>query len=93
MYNNDRVTRRYSEPFKLKIDAFYKYNRRVSKRLVFEHQIIDIIKKRRKTLPREGEIKLMKSLNFDFEKKHLKVERDTLFCVLREHQMLKLRKK
>jgi putative transposase len=35
----------------------------------------------------------MRSLNDDFEKQHLKVGRDTLFNVLREHKMLTLRKK
>jgi len=35
----------------------------------------------------------MKSLSQDFEKKQLKVGRDTLFNVLREHKMLTLRKK
>jgi len=79
--------------FNLKRDAFYKFNSRVEKRHVFEHQIIDIVKKRRKSLPREGVRKLMKSLNKDFDKQQLKVGRDTLFRVLREHKMLTLRKK
>jgi len=79
--------------FNLKRDAFYKYNGRVNQRHVFEHQIIDIVKKRRKSLPREGVRKLMKSLNGDFEKQQLTVGRDTLFKVLREHKMLTLRKK
>ena len=35
----------------------------------------------------------MKSLNGDFEKQQLKVGRDTLFKVLKEHNMLTLRKK
>ena len=35
----------------------------------------------------------MKSLNQDFEKQQIKVGRDTLFNVLREHKMLTLRKK
>ena len=35
----------------------------------------------------------MKSLSQDFEKQQLKVGRDTLFNVLREHKMLTLRKK
>ena len=35
----------------------------------------------------------MKSLNKDFDKQQLKVGRDTLFKVLREHKMLTLRKK
>ena len=35
----------------------------------------------------------MKSLSQDFEKQQVKVGRDTLFNVLREHKMLTLRKK
>jgi transposase InsO family protein len=65
----------------------------VNQKHVFEHLIIDIVKKRRKSLPREGVRKLMKSLNKDFEKQQVKVGRDTLFNVLREHNMLTLRKK
>ena len=79
--------------FNLKRDAFYKYNRRVNQRHLFEQQVIDIVKKRRKSLPREGVLKLMTSLNNEFEKQHLKVGRDTLFNVLRDHNMLTLRKK
>ena len=79
--------------FNLKRDAFYKYNCRADQRHLFEHQIIDVVKKRRKSLPREGVRKLMKSLNQDFDKQQLKVGRDTLFKVLREHNMLTLRKK
>lgn len=37
--------------------------------------------------------KLIKSLNEDFDKQHLKVGRDALFKILREHNMLTLRKK
>ncbi len=58
-----------------------------------EQQVINIVKKRRKSLPREGVGKLMKSLNHDFEKQQVKVGRDTLFNVLRKHKMLTLRKK
>ena len=79
--------------FNLKRGAFYKYNCRVDQRLVFEHQIIDIFKKRCKSLPREGARKLMKSLNKDFEKQQLIVGRDTLFKELREHNMLTLKKR
>jgi hypothetical protein len=79
--------------FNLNRDAFYKFNCSVKKRDLFEHQIIDVVKKRRKSLPREGIRKLMKSLNQDFDKQQLKVGRDTLFKVLREHNMLTLRKK
>jgi len=79
--------------FNLKRDAYYKYNRRVKQRKSFEQQLLHIVKKRRKSLPREGVRKLMKSLNENFEQQQLKVGRDTLFKVLREHQMLTLRKK
>ena len=79
--------------FNSKRDAYYKYNRRVKQRKSFEQELLHIVMKRRKSLPREGVRKLMKSLNKDFEKQQLKVGRDTLFKVLREHQMLTLRKK
>jgi len=49
--------------------------------------------KRRKSLPREGVRKLKKSLKNEFINANLKVGRDTLFNVLRKHQMLTLRKK
>jgi len=79
--------------FNLKRDAYYKYNRRVKQRKSFEYEVLHIVQKRRKSLPREGVRKLMKSLNNDFEKQQLKVGRDTLFNILRKNQMLTLRKK
>ncbi len=81
------------ECFDLKRDAFYKYRNRHKQRHLFQNEIIEIVKQRRKSLPREGVRKLMKSLNNEFDKAKLKVGRDTLFKVLREHQMLTLRKK
>ncbi|WP_298239527.1 IS3 family transposase, partial [uncultured Algibacter sp.] len=79
--------------FGLKRDAYYKYKSRADKRLILEQQIINIVKKRRKSLPREGVRKLEKSLDDEFAKANLKVGRDTLFNVLRKHNMLTLRKK
>ena len=79
--------------FGLKRDAYYKYKARADKRLKLEQQIISIVKKRRKSLPREGVRKLTKSLDIDFNKANIKVGRDTLFNVLRKYQMLTLRKK
>ena len=49
--------------------------------------------KRRRSLPREGVRKLKISLEDEFTKANLKIGRDTLFNVLRKHQMLTLRKK
>ena len=37
--------------FDLKRDAYYKYNRRVKQRKSFEHQVLHIVQKRRKSLP------------------------------------------
>jgi hypothetical protein len=55
--------------------------------------MINIVRKRRKSLPREGVIKLMKSVNIDFIKANIKVGRDTLFNILKKHQMRTLRRK
>ncbi|WP_411801968.1 IS3 family transposase [Algibacter lectus] len=82
-----------SSCFGLNRDAYYKYKHRADKRLKLEQQIITIVRKRRKSLPREGVRKLEKSLKNDFIKANLKVGRDTLFNTLRKHQMLTLRKK
>ncbi|WP_253256272.1 IS3 family transposase [Formosa algae] len=82
-----------SSCFGLKRDAYYKFKNRADKRLKREQQIINIVRKRRKSLPREGVRKLVRSLNDDFTKANLKVGRDKLFKVLRAQGMLTLRKK
>jgi transposase InsO family protein len=51
------------------------------------------VHKRRRSLPREGVRKLKISLDDEFTKANLKIGRDTLFNVLRQHNMLTLRKK
>ena len=79
--------------FGLKRDAYYKFKTREQKRLEIENQIIQIIKKRRKSLPREGVRKMIRSLNDEFDKANIKVGRDTLFNMLRTNNMLTLRKK
>ena len=61
--------------------------------LKLEQQIINIVRKKRKSLPREGVRKLKVSLDDEFTKANLKGGRDTLFNILRKHQMLTLRKK
>ncbi|WP_296313111.1 IS3 family transposase [Winogradskyella sp. UBA3174] len=79
--------------FGLKRDAYYKFKNRADRRLEREQQIIKIVRQRRKSLPREGVRKLIRSLGNEFNKANLKVGRDTLFNVLRKHKMLTLRKK
>jgi putative transposase len=79
--------------FGLKRDAYYKYKYRADKRLKLEQQIIQIVNQKRRSLPREGVRKLKISLKNEFNKAKLKVGRDTLFNILRKHNMLIRRKK
>ena len=79
--------------FSLKRDAYYKYQKRYVKRKELESQVIELVHKRRRTLPREGTRKLMRSLKNDFQGQHLKIGRDRLFRILRENEMLVRRKK
>ena len=79
--------------FGLKRDAYYKYKCRADKRMVFEHNVVQIVKQRRRSLPREGTRKLIKSLDTNFKTAGLKVGKDTLFNILRKHDMLIHRKK
>ena len=79
--------------FSLKRDAYYKYQKRYVKRKQMENEVIKLVHKSRRILPREGTRKLMKSLKSDFENKHLKIGRDQLFRILREHDLLIRRKK
>ncbi len=60
-------------------DAFYKYKKRFVKRIKIENQVLEIVHKRRRTLPREGARKLMHSLKMDFEKHNIKIGRDQLY--------------
>jgi len=79
--------------FSLKRDAYYKYQKRYGKRIEMESQIVKLVNKSRRILPREGTRKLMKSLKNDFEKQHLKIGRDQLFRILRKNNLLIRRKK
>jgi len=74
-------------------DAFYKYKKRYVKRIKIENQVLEIVHKRRRTLPREGARKLMKSLKMDFQKHNIKIGRDQLLRILRDNNLLIRRKK
>lgn len=79
--------------FSLKRDAFYKYQKRYVSQKQVEHAVIKLVNQRRRILPREGTRKLIKALNNDFQNKNLKIGRDQLFRILREHELLVKRKK
>jgi putative transposase len=74
-------------------DAFYKYKKRYVKRIKIENQVLEIVHKRRRTLPREGARKLMRSLKIDFDKHNIKIGRDQLLRILRDNDLLIRRKK
>ena len=79
--------------FSQKRDAFYKYRKRYAEQKQVENVVIKLVGQSRRTLPREGTRKLMKSLKNDFQKNNLKIGRDRLFRILRENGLLIRRKK
>ena len=81
------------DAFSLKRDAYYKYHKRFVIKKQIEKEVVLLVRKSRRTLPREGTRKLIKSLHYDFQKQHLKIGRDKLFRILRENQLLVKRKK
>ena len=81
------------DAFSLKRDAYYKYQKRFVVKKQLEQTVISLVQKSRRTLPREGTRKLIKSLQDDFKKHHLKIGRDQLFRILRENELLVKRKK
>jgi putative transposase len=79
--------------FNLKRDAYYKFKKRYLKKKEVETQVLKLVKSSRQILPREGTRKLLKSLKPEFQKHNLKIGRDQLYHILREHNLLIRRKK
>jgi transposase InsO family protein len=79
--------------FDLTRDAYYKYQKRYRKRETEKTTVIAMVKKERKEQPRVGGRKLHEALQPSFEAAELKIGRDYLFDILREHNMLIRRKK
>ena len=79
--------------FDLKRDAYYKYRKRFVIKKQIEQNVVRLVRKSRRTLPREGTRKLMKSLKSDFRNNDLKIGRDQLFRILRDNGLLIRRKK
>ena len=74
-------------------DAYYKFKKRIDKRKVVAARVIELVKEERIEQPRVGTRKLYEALQYTFEASDLKVGRDSLFDILREHDMLVKRKK
>jgi len=74
-------------------DAFYKFKKRYTQRKAEEMQIVKLVEEQRKEQPRVGTRKLQELISPSLEQAEIKVGRDGLFRILREHHMLVGRKK
>jgi putative transposase len=79
--------------FDLKRDAYYKYLKRFKERESEKAQVVELVRKERNERPRVGGRRLHEALQRAFKVADLKIGRDYLFDILREHGMLIRRKK
>lgn len=79
--------------YNLHRDAYYKFKVRKQEKETTEKQVLELVKEERIEQPRVGTRKLYEALESTFEAMDLKVGRDKLFDILREHEMLVKRKK
>ena len=77
----------------MKRDAYYKTKGRIKAQKSEEVEVIKLVRGERKIQSRVGTIKLHKHLCADFQRLGIKVGRDRLFDILRDHGMLVKRKK
>lgn len=79
--------------FNMGRDAYYKYIKRQQTKEKTANRVIELVREQRKDQPRVGTRKLHKALINSFILEDLKIGRDKLFQILREHEMLVKRKK
>ncbi len=79
--------------FNLSRDGYYKFFKRKKKRETIALKVVELVKEERKDQPRVGTRKMYEALHEMFLSEGLKVGRDKLFDILREHEMLVKRKK
>ena len=79
--------------FDMHRDAYYKFKIRKHKKETVAKQVLKLVKDERIEQPRVGTRKLYEALQASFETNGLKIGRDKLFDILREHEMLVRRKK
>jgi putative transposase len=77
----------------LKRDAYYKYHRRSQLAQATTKQVLSMAREYRKELPRGGGKKMHIDFKDDFLAKGIKVGRDKLFDILRDHELLVRRKR
>jgi putative transposase len=78
--------------FNVKRNAYYKYLSTESKRRDIIDKVLIFVKDRRKEQSREGGKKILNAMHQDNQMQEIKIGRDKLFDILREHNML-VRKK
>jgi putative transposase len=78
--------------FSLQRDAYYKFKKRFNYRKQLESHVIKLVEKERKEQPRVGTRKLHEKLLPVLKLSEIKLGRDGLFRILREHKMLVRRK-
>jgi len=81
------------EALDMKRDAYYKYQRRNQLSAATTEQVLLMVREHRKEQPRGGGKKMHKDFKDDFLIKGIKVGRDKLFDILRDHDMLVKRKR
>jgi transposase InsO family protein len=79
--------------FEITRDAYYKHFKRKKKQVATAQRVMELVREERKDQPRAGTRKLYEALHYPFLCEGLKVGRDKLFDILRQHQMLVKRKK
>ncbi len=84
---------RICQCFQQQRDAFYKYKKRYTGRKAKEDKIVKLVEEQRKEQPRVGTRKLQELISPALKQAEIKVGRDGLFRILREHHMLVGRKK
>lgn len=89
LYSQSKVCAEY----RLSRDAYHKNKHRLARTIEVTKEVVKLVRQRRDILPREGCRKLYESLETEFLRRGLKVGRDKLFTILREHEMLVLRKR
>lgn len=81
------------EALDMKRDAYYKYHRRNQLYAATTEHVLSMVRELRKEQPRGGGKKMHVAFKDDFLVKGIKVGRDKLFDILREHDMLVKRKR
>jgi transposase InsO family protein len=79
--------------FDLTRDAFYKYQKRCSQKKIIVSKVLELVKQERIDLPRGGTIKIYKAIKPALSDLKIKLGRDALFDILRDHNMLIFKKK